>query len=160
MKRRWLIGLMVLLVAAVALSACGGGAPDVDWELKVTGAVAQPLTLSYKELAGRDLTKLENVLMERSEGEPGQNTWEGVLLEGILAEAGVSANATAIIFRAADEYEREIPISEVGQEAIIALKQDGTWLAEDAKTGPIRIVIPGLPGSRWVGQLIEIEVLE
>ena len=159
MRRRTWIGWVVLLVALVALSACAPRAPKVDWELEVTGAVSQPLTLSFDDLAGRDLDKLDKVVMERSEGDPDENAWEGVLLSKILDEAGASASATAIIFRAADEYEREVPLSDVGT-AIVALKQDGTWLTEDAKSGPIRIVIPGLPGSRWVGQLVEIEVLE
>ena len=159
MRRRTWIGWVVLLVALVALSACAPRAPKVDWELEVTGAVSQPLTLSFDDLAGRDLDKLDKVVMERSEGDPDENAWEGVLLSKILDEAGASASATAIIFRAADEYEREVPLSDVGT-AVVALKQDGTWLAEDGQYGPVRIVIPGLPGSRWVGQLVEIEVLE
>jgi len=159
MRRHLWIVLAVLLVGLVALSACSGGAPKVDWELKVTGAVSQPLTLSFDDLAGRDLDKLDKVLMERSEGDPNEDSWEGVMLATLLGEAGAAADASAIVFRAADEYEREVPMADVG-EAIVAIKQNGGWLTEDEKAGPIRIVIPGLPGSRWVGQLVEIEVLQ
>ncbi len=158
MRRRMFAGLLILLALGLALTSCSSGS-KVDWELKVSGAVSEPLTLSYEDLAGRTQTKLDNVLMERAQGEDESTNWEGVALSELLDEAGASKAASAVIFRAADGYERELAMGDVS-EAIVALKQDGKSLAGDEKAGPIRIIVPGLPGSRWVGQLIEIEVVE
>lgn len=157
MKRCMVVGVTVLLMVAAALTACSS-VPKVTWELRVSGAVANPLTLSYRDLAERELATLEDVLMERSQGEDSTNTWEGVSLAELLEEADASDGATVVVFRASDGYEREIPLGDLGQ-AVVALKQDGTWLADD-KWGPIRLVVPGLPGSHWVGQLVEIEIVE
>jgi len=158
MRRRMFAGLLTVLALALALTSCSSG-EKVDWELKVSGAVSDPLTVSYDDLAGRTQTKLDEVLMDRSEGEDDTGAWEGVALSELLNEAGVSDAASSVIFRAADGYEREVELAEVG-DAIVALKENGESLVGDEKSGPIRIVIPGLPASRWVGQLIEIEVVE
>ncbi|MGC9358803.1 MAG: molybdopterin-dependent oxidoreductase [Anaerolineae bacterium] len=158
MRRRMFAGLLILVALALALTSCSSG-EKVDWELKVSGAVSKPLTVSYDDLAGRTQTTLDDVLMDRSEGEDTSSTWEGVALSELLNEAGVSDAASAVIFRAADGYEREVDLADVG-DAIVALKENGESLLGDEKLGPIRIVIPGLPASRWVGQLVEIEVVE
>lgn len=153
--------LAILLVAlAIGLAACsGGGAPKVDWNLDISGAVTKPLTLSYADLARREQVTIENVLMRRSQGEDTTNTWEGPSLAAILEEAGASASARATTCTAADGYAIEIPIADL-QDAIVALKQDGAWSADDEKSGPIRIVVPDLPANSWIYQLVKIEVVE
>jgi methionine sulfoxide reductase catalytic subunit len=158
MRRRMLAALLVGLTLALALTSCSSG-ENVDWELKVLGAVSNPLTFSYDDLAGRAQTTLDDVLMDRSEGEDDTGTWEGVALSELLDEAGATDAASSVVFRAADGYEREVDLAEVN-DAIVALKENGESLAGDEKSGPIRIVVPGLPASRWVGQLIEIEAVE
>ena len=156
--QRGLLALLIVVIV-IGLSACGGGAPSLDWTLKISGAVTQPLNLSYRDLTRREQVTLENVLMRKSQGEDTTNTWEGPSLAGILEEAGVSPNATAIVCTAADGYAKEIPIADL-ENAIIALKQDDQWSAEDEKSGPIRIVVPNLPASAWMFQLVEIEAVE
>jgi len=152
--------VMLLVLLAVAVLGCsGGGAPKVDWTLEITGAVTQPLTLSYADLAKRERVTLENIVMRRSQGEDTINTWEGPSLDAILEEAGASASASAIVCTAADGYAMEIPTADL-QDAIIALKQDGAWIADDEESGPIRIVVPNLPANSWIYQITRIEVAE
>ncbi len=152
--------LMILIVALiVGLSACGGGAPSVDWTLKVTGAVSKPLTLSYRDLVAREQVTLEDVLMRKSQGEDTVNSWEGPSVAAILEEAGASASAKALVCTAADGYAMEIAMANLDN-AIIALKRDGEWSASDEKSGPIRIVVPDLPANSWLFQLVEMQVVE
>lgn len=152
----WLLLLAMLMV--VGLTGCGATAPDVDWTLQITGEVAEPLTLSYGDLAAMDQTELTDVVMERSQGEDQTNTWSGVALEDLFAEAGADANPPLITAVAADGYSVEISQDEL-QGAIVALKEDGEWIAEaDPDSGPIRLVCPEAPGNRWVFQLTEIQV--
>jgi len=134
-------------------------APEVEWDLHVTGAVTEPVVISYQDLVARDLVRLADILEACDCGDEVRNTWEGIALGDLLAEAGASQQATAVILRGADGYWRKAPIGDVGL-AMVALRRDGVWLAEDLEEGPIRMVVPGQSASYWMSQLVEIEVIE
>jgi len=155
--------LLVLLVAALlaaGLAGCGGGAPKVDWELKVSGAVSTPLALKYSDLAKMDQVDLTDVLMEKSLGEDEVGSWSGASVDEVLKQAGANPNYVSVTAFAADGYAIEISKDEL-QGAIVALKKAGEWIttAEPDK-GPIRLVCPQTPANRWVFQLQEIQVNE
>ncbi len=157
--KRTIVGvvLLVSILCAAALAGCGGGAPKVDWQVKISGNVAKPLTVSYAELARMQQTDLKDVLMEKSTGEDEVHSFAGVPLAGLLTQAGAEniTNVTALV---ADGYAIEISKDEL-QGAIIALKQDGQWIATaDKAHGPLRLVCPQTPANRWVFQLQELQV--
>ena len=153
-----IVFLAILLVTGLA--GCGSGAPKVDWELKISGVVNKPLTLNYSDLAKMPQTDLKEILMERSLGEDTVGSWSGVNLEGILEQAEASPNLASVTALAADGYAIEISKDEL-QDAIVALKQEGEWIATaDEEHGPIRLVCPYTPANRWVFQLQEIQVNE
>ena len=156
MKRRIGLLLLVMLLMTMVLAACSS-APKIDWQLKISGAVSKPLTLGYQDLVKREQVELDDILMEKSQGPDEITTWEGPSLAGILEEAGAFANAVTIVCTASDGYAKEIPISDL-EGAIIGLKLNGEWTTGDK--GPIRIVVPSLPASYWLFQLVEIEVVE
>jgi DMSO/TMAO reductase YedYZ molybdopterin-dependent catalytic subunit len=146
-----------LLLLAVVLAGCGGGAPDVDWTLGVGGAVSNPLSVSYAELADMPQTELKDILMEKSLGEDTTGSWSGVALTELFAQAG-AGEFVSITAVAGDGYAIEISKDEL-QDAIVALKENGEWVAEaDPDHGPIRLVTPFTPANRWVFQLQEIQV--
>ncbi len=151
---------LLILVAVVALAACkGDGAPNVDWTLSVTGDVATPLSLTYRELTEMPETDLTDILMEKSLGEDEVTSWSGVALETVLAQADAGSFSTLIAI-AADGYAIEISAEEA-QNGIVALKRDGEWIprvAEEENMGPIRLVTPETPANRWVFQLQELQV--
>ena len=158
------IGLLVILSVLLStfLSGCGSGAPKADWDLKVTGAVTNPLTLSYAELVKMPEVDLSDVLMQKSLGEDEITSWAGVPLEEIFKQAGVSPNYVSITAIAADGYAIEVSKDEA-QGGIVATKRDGEWIvnvAEEEDKGPIRLVCPDTPANRWVFQLQEIQVNE
>jgi DMSO/TMAO reductase YedYZ molybdopterin-dependent catalytic subunit len=149
--------IVTLTLIVVALIAAGCGAPKVDWELAVSGAVDTPLTLSFADLVKMPQTDLSDILMQRSRGEDTVESWAGVPLTEIFAQAGAGtvAGITAI---AADGYAIEVSADEL-QDAIVALKQNGEWIPKaDPEHGPIRLVTPNTPANRWVFQLSEIQV--
>jgi DMSO/TMAO reductase YedYZ molybdopterin-dependent catalytic subunit len=153
------VSVLAIVLLGVALAACGGNAPKVDWSIEINGAVSQPLTLTYAELAKREQVTLENVLMRRSQGEDTTNTWVGPDLAAILQEAGISDGATGITAFAADGYAMSMTMEDI-KGAIIALQVDGEWIAEDEDHGPIRIVAPEKPANHWLFQLTTITVEE
>jgi DMSO/TMAO reductase YedYZ molybdopterin-dependent catalytic subunit len=153
-----IVFLAILLVTGLA--GCGSGAPKVDWELKISGAVNKPLTLNYSDLVKMPQTDLKDILMERSLGEDTVGSWSGVSLEDILKQAEASSNLASVTALAADGYAIEISRDEL-QDAIVALKENGEWIATaDEEHGPIRLVCPYTPANRWVFQLQEIQVNE
>jgi len=148
--------LLVALLLVLVLAGCGG-APDVDWTLGVSGAVDNPLTLSYAELAEMPQADLGGILMEKSLGEDTTGDWSGVALDEILSQAG-AGEYVSITAVAGDGYAIEISKDEL-QDAIVALKENGEWIVEtDPDHGPIRLVSPYTPANRWVFQLMELQV--
>jgi DMSO/TMAO reductase YedYZ molybdopterin-dependent catalytic subunit len=158
----WNIGMRRTLGLAVVLCAllagCAGGTPNVDWQLSITGDVANPTTLSYKDLAEIPLVDLQDILMEKSTGEDVVTSWSGVSVADLFERAGAPATYSSITALAADGYAIEITPDEMAG-AIIALKDQGEWIADvTPDKGPIRLVCPQTPGNRWVFQLTELQV--
>ena len=149
--------LTVILLLVLGLAACDGAAPDVDWTLGISGAVSNPLTLSYAELADMPESELSDILMEKSLGEDTTGDWSGVTLTELLDKAG-AGEYVSITAVAGDGYAIEISKDEL-QDAIVALKENGEWIAEaDPDHGPIRLVCPHTPANRWIFQLMELQV--
>ncbi len=95
--------------------------------------------------------------MEKSLGEDTTGDWSGVSLEELLAKAG-AGEYVSITAVAGDGYAIEISKDEL-QDAIVALKENGEWIAEaDPDHGPIRLVSPHTPANRWVFQLMALQV--
>jgi DMSO/TMAO reductase YedYZ molybdopterin-dependent catalytic subunit len=148
---------IIALLLILGLAACGSAAPDVEWNLGVSGAVSDPLSLSYAELAGMPQADLADILMEKSLGEDTTGDWSGVALTEILDKAG-TGDYVSITAVAGDGYAIEISKDEL-QGAIVALKENGEWIADaDPDHGPIRLVCPHTPANRWIFQLMELQV--
>ena len=156
------VWMILVLLAAVLLAACSGGgasgAPDVTWELTISGDVGKPLTLTYAQLVKNPQTTLKDVVMQKSAGEPTLTTWSGVALSELLKQAQAPAEFKGATVIAADGYGIEITKDEL-EGAIVALKDDKDWLTKtDPDHGPIRLVCPHTPANRWVFQLKEIRI--
>jgi len=155
-NKRW-IYLLLGLALLMSLAACWGGAPKVDWELKISGDVANPMTLSYRDLTGMEQRDLTEIMMEKSTGEDEVTSWSGVDLITVLDQAGAGEFVTITAF-AADGYAIEVSAGEL-ENAIIALMDNGEWIADvTPDKGPIRLVTPETPGNRWVFQLVELQI--
>lgn len=152
--KKWFV---VLSLLAVLLAGCGAAAPKVEWTLGVSGSVGTPLSLSFADLAGMPQAELTGILMEKSLGEDTTGDWSGVALTELLAKAG-AGEYVSITAVASDGYAIEISKDEL-QDAIVALKENGKWIAEiDVDHGPIRLVCPHTPANRWVYQVTELQV--
>jgi DMSO/TMAO reductase YedYZ molybdopterin-dependent catalytic subunit len=146
-----------LIVLLALLTACSG-APNVEWELTVTGEVDNPTVFTYKELADMPQVDLTDVLMEKSRGEDEIRSFSGVELAVILELAGATEDFSSITAIAADGYAIEITPDEM-VDGIVALKDGDDWIVKsDPNAGPIRLVFPTTPANRWVFQVNEIVV--
>ena len=159
-KQRFFHFLLItamLIALTLILSACSG-APKVEWELSISGAVDNPTIFSYKELTDLPIVDLDDVLMEKSRGEDEMRSFSGVQLAVLLEAAGAVSDFSSITAKAADGYAIEISRDEM-VDGIVALKQSDEWIVKsDPKAGPIRLVFPATPANRWVFQVNEIIV--
>jgi DMSO/TMAO reductase YedYZ molybdopterin-dependent catalytic subunit len=152
-----LVCFVFLIVFSVGLTACSS-APNVEWELSITGAVSNPTVFTFRELVDMPQVELNEVLMEKSRGENEIRSFSGVDLALILDQAGAQDNFSSITAKAADGYAIEITPDEM-VDGIVALKDHEDWIAKsDPKAGPIRLVFPATPANRWVFQINEIVV--
>ena len=87
--------LLVFVSLAIGLTACATH-PNVDWKLKISGAVNKPLVLNYADLARMPQTELKELLMQKTTSEDTINTWVGVPLDDIASKAGADPQYAAI----------------------------------------------------------------
>jgi DMSO/TMAO reductase YedYZ molybdopterin-dependent catalytic subunit len=162
MLRFFPIPLVVL--AAQLVSARQTGAPA---ELRISGAVSTPLTLTaadLKKMPRKTLTVV-NAHEKRTE------TFEGVAVEELLRRAGApqgeqlrgAAMATYVIAEAGDGYRVIFSLAEldsgiVDSEVMVADTMDGAALA--AEQGPFRLVAPHEKRpARWVRMLRSLNIV-
>lgn len=135
-----------------------------DWSLSVKGLVSRPTTLTYHQLLTRP-TVSQIVTLECIGNTVGGEfistaEWEGVPLQALLDEAGVSSRAVDVVFHAADGYSDSISVerAQVG-DVLVALRMNGVPLPL-GHGFPARIIVPGAYGMKSVQWLTEIEMVE
>jgi DMSO/TMAO reductase YedYZ molybdopterin-dependent catalytic subunit len=141
--------------------------PQIDptqWELTITGMVANPITITFAELLKLPLEESYTTLMCVS-NEVGGNLignarWLGYPIRHLLARAQPKAGADMVFSRSSDGFTASTPLSVLQDErnAILAVGMNGEPLP--AEHGyPVRMVVPGLYGyvsaTKWV---VELEV--
>nr|MBI3613793.1 molybdopterin-dependent oxidoreductase [Nitrospirota bacterium] len=135
-----------------------------EWELAIKGLVESPVTLRYPELLARplrsEIVTLECVGNSVAGDAVGTAFWEGVPLKSLLEEAGVSAQARRVVFRAADGYSDSLPTERVmAGDVLVAVTMNRVPLPQ-AHGFPARIIVPGVYGMKQVQWLTEIEAVD
>ena len=139
--------------------------PRIDlgsWRLRVTGMVDRELTWSYQELLERPLTAsritLTCVSNEVGGDLVGNATWLGVPLAELIAEAGPSADADAVLSTSVDGMTIGTPLRALTDDrgSLLAVGMNGEPLPPEHGF-PARMVVPGLYGyvsaTKWVTEL-------
>ena len=156
LKRILSLSFMIFSVI-ISLSGCKN-IPKTDWEVKITGAVTSPITLSFEELTELEQIDLIDVFMSKTYGEDEYRSFSGVPIENLMDLAGASKDVVSITTYAADGYAIEIPLADL-EGGILAIKDGGEWIIKkEPESGPLRLVFPKTPASSWVFQVIEIQV--
>jgi len=155
---RYLIFITLIFFSITAgLTSCNR-VPNIDWEVKISGAVNNPLTLSFKELTELNQIDLTDVFMSKTYGEDEYRSFTGIPIQKLLDLAGASKELVSITAFAADGYAIEIPLADL-EGGILALKDGGKWIFDkEPDSGPLRLVFPKTPASSWVFQVIEIQI--
>lgn len=135
-----------------------------DYQLRVTGMVDRDLRLSFDDLTSREVVEHDITLSCVSNtigGElVGNARWLGVRLDDLLAEVGISPDATQVVGRSVDGYTCGFPVEAAtdGRNALVAFGMNGEPLPLEHGF-PARLIVPGLYGyvsaTKW---LTEIEL--
>ena len=147
-----------------------------SWRLKVHGLVNEQQNLSLPQLL-RMRGETIPVTLECAgngrflfdppiEGEPwtlgavSSAEWTGVPIFDVLDKAGLGPNATHLVFRSADSFERALSIDEAREgPVLLAYGMNGTPLP--AIHGyPLRVIVPAWYAVASVKWLTEIEVTD
>ncbi len=145
--------------------------PRVDvesWELKITGLVDSPYSLTYRELldlaTDEDYVTLCCVSNEVGGRLIGNAKWQGIPLADVLNRAGIKDEATQIVGRSVDGFSAGFPreVAFDGRPVLVAVGMNGEPLP--FKHGfPARLVVSGLYGyvsaTKWL-QEIELTTWE
>ncbi len=104
-----------------------------EWSLVINGLVERPMTLTYDQLLAKptisQIVTLECVGNTVAGEFISTAEWEGVSLRALLEEAGVSARAYDVVFRAADGYSDGIRLDRaMAGDVLIAHSMNGVPL--------------------------------
>ena len=142
--------------------------PQLDptqWELKITGMVEKPVTVSFAELMALPLEESYTTIMcvsnEVGGSLIGNAKWLGYPIRHLLERAKPTASADMVFSHSSDGFTASTPLSvlqEDDRNAILAVGMNGEPLPPEHGY-PVRMVVPGLYGyvsaTKWV---VELEV--
>jgi DMSO/TMAO reductase YedYZ molybdopterin-dependent catalytic subunit len=137
-----------------------GVSPDVDinqYRLTLNGLVATPLILTYEELLAYP-TVTEVVLLICSGFFADNAEWTGVPMSILLDEAGVSPEASEVIFRALDGYSVELPLEVAQREGVFLAHTVNGQVLPPEHGYPVRLVVKGNYGADWIKWVEHIEI--
>ena len=154
-----------------------------SWNLKLDGAVNQPLTLTLDDLKkfprvemaavlecagnGRSFYKPRVAGTQWEFGSVGNGRWAGVRLRDVLAKAGLKDSAKEILLDGADtplgtmpKFQRTITAQKaLDPDTLLVYEMNGAPLSQEHGF-PLRLMAPGWAGDSWVKWLRHIEVLD
>jgi DMSO/TMAO reductase YedYZ molybdopterin-dependent catalytic subunit len=129
------------------------------YELKITGLVNRPQTLSYQDVLALEAYQ-RKITLYCVEGWDATILWEGALLKDIIELAGANPKANTVIFHAVDGYTSSLPLATIiNKQLILAYSSNGLELPPEMGY-PFIVVAEDKLGYKWVRWVNEIELSE
>src|SRR5262249_25196173 len=145
------------------------------WKLKIEGAVARPIELTFADLLEAPSHNIEALLEcagNVAGGSAASNAaWEGVSMSYLLQEAGAAGDAASALLEGADSgallpesprlpYCQLVPIGKCLQpESMVALKLNGLFLPR-RRGFPARALFPGwyaMDSVKWLQRIVVLQ---
>jgi len=132
---------------------------DLDsYKLQITGLVATPTALSYKEVISMP-SKRKVIELNCIEGWTMTYLWQGVLLGDLLQKAGgADPSAKVLIFHCVDGYTSSLPLEYIlRRDIILGYQMNGITMPPE-RGFPFQVVAEDRWGYKWAKWVKEIEV--
>ncbi len=131
---------------------------QTTYRLSITGLVNQTVEYTYEDVVNNFQSYQKVATLLCVEGWSVTILWEGVSVNDLLQEAGVSPKATTLIFSASDGYTTSLPLDYVVQNnLILAYKMNNVTLPATAGW-PLMLVAQNQYGYKWIKWITGIEV--
>jgi DMSO/TMAO reductase YedYZ molybdopterin-dependent catalytic subunit len=137
--------------------ANGATADTEEWQLTVTGLVANPLNLSWAEMVALPNSTVNAALIcvDAPTTILEQGNWTGIKLRVLLEEVAPLSGAIKVGFFAADGYSTDLTLeTAMRDDIILAYEKDGAPLND------LRLVVPGKWGYKWISQVTQIRLFD
>ncbi len=122
-----------------------GSVPSVDlntWDLKVTGAIANPQRWTWAEFKSLPRVHVHSDIHCVTRWSRYDNLWEGVSLREVLRRAGPKPEARFAILHAEAGFTTNLPLEELANDdVLLADMHDGAPLTPE-HGWPLRLVVP------------------
>jgi DMSO/TMAO reductase YedYZ molybdopterin-dependent catalytic subunit len=133
---------------------------DIDintYLLDINGLVNTPLSLSYTQIQTYSTVTLPVEIVCPGEEDEWDN-WTGVPLSTLLNVAGLSPEASEVVFTGSDGYFVDLPLSTVMEKGVfLAYQMNGQALSQ-MRGYPLRLVVGGSEGADWLRWVTSIQV--
>jgi DMSO/TMAO reductase YedYZ molybdopterin-dependent catalytic subunit len=170
MRLRHIVFVMCSLVLALCLSVFSGQAGKpvtsaIDAQLRINGAVEQPLTFHASDLA-----TLPRQMLRVRDHDGRESVFGGVALVELLQRAGVPLGkdlrgdrmVTYVVVGAADGYRVVVALLEIDpafSDRLILLADRRDQQPLSPEEGPLRLIVPGEKRqARWVRQVTSVTI--
>jgi DMSO/TMAO reductase YedYZ molybdopterin-dependent catalytic subunit len=127
------------------------------YHLEINGAVATPLSLTYDQVLAQPAYR-KVVTLHCVEGWDATILWQGVLIDDLLAQAGVRPDAVTVIFRAADGYTTSLSLADVRQKKILLAYKMNDINIPPERGFPFMVVAESKWGYKWAKWVTQIEL--
>jgi DMSO/TMAO reductase YedYZ molybdopterin-dependent catalytic subunit len=133
-----------------------------DWQLRVSGLVDHPYTLTYDELLALPATQLTKDFQCVTGWRVPKVHWTGVQLSVLLDKAGVKPQGKALRFTSFDgEYTESLTLDQARRpDVIAAYMMDGRQPVSSEHGGPVRLYVAPMYGYKSCKWLDGIEVVD
>jgi DMSO/TMAO reductase YedYZ molybdopterin-dependent catalytic subunit len=129
-----------------------------DYQLQITGLVANPQSYSYDEVLGNFESYKKVVTLNCVEGWSVKILWEGVLVDDLLATAGPLPEAKIAIFHAYDGYTSSLSLDYITDHDILMADKMNELTLPSERGFPFALVAESKWGYKWVKWVTEIEL--
>jgi DMSO/TMAO reductase YedYZ molybdopterin-dependent catalytic subunit len=127
-----------------------------DWSFTLKVGAKPVATWNWAEFNALPQTKMTRDIHCVTKWSKLNTPWQGVMIDDILAAAGITAPTGFTLAHSYDGYSTNVPTADlVGGKAMIALRYEGQPLMPD-HGGPARLLVPHLyfwKSAKWVTAL-------
>ncbi len=126
--------------------------------MKVDGLVQQPLIYTYDDVINNHQSYQKLVTLDCVEGWSVTILWQGVLINDLIARAGIKPEAKIIIFHAYDGYTTSLPLQYIQDNNIMLAYKMNDVVLPPERGFPFELVAEQKWGYKWIKWVTEIEL--